>query len=436
MDVLLHVVYECWSVLGEMSPYLLFGFLVAGVLSVCFSPAFVERHLGGRGFMPIFKAAMLGIPLPLCSCGVIPVSASFRRHGASRGATVSFLLSTPETGVDSISVTYALLGPIFAIVRPLIALLGGLMGGTLIMLFDRQEDDSAKGYSEPKPCTESCCANPKRRNVVVRVLEYGFVTLPRDIGPALLLGVLIAGVISAVVQPNELQPYLGGGFLSLVIAMAIGIPLYVCASASVPIAVGLIHLGASPGTALAFLIAGPATNAATITMIWRLLGRRAALLYLATIAISAVAGGWTLDLLSSSMPDFLHSCTAEHVHETMAGPWSTAFWAILLLAVLAFSYFAKKQAEAAEAMLESDLGEIEEGPRQRLELSITGMTCGHCAEAVAQALRHCGGVESVQVDLKAGRAVVVGESLNVELLIATVAAAGYRAAAAGPISFE
>ena len=426
MDVIFRVAYECWTVVGEMSPYLLFGFLVAGILSVCFPPSFVERHLGGRGFLPVFKAAMLGVPLPLCSCGVIPVSASFRRHGASRAATVSFLISTPETGIDSIAVTYALLGAAFAVYRPVMALAGGLLGGLLVMLFAQQDDEAAKEQSDHSKCTESCCADRGRRNMLARVLEYGFITLPRDIGPALLLGVLIAGVISAVVKPNELQPYLGGGFWSLVIAVVIGIPLYVCASASVPIAVGLIHLGASPGTALAFLIAGPASNAATITTIWKLLGRRTALLYLFTIAISAIGGGWMLDLLSFLMPSVLPSCEGGHVHEAMVGSWST-FWAVLLLVVLAFSYFLKPQAEAAETMLEEDLAGDELTPGHRLELSITGMTCNHCAEAVARALRSCKGVESVHVDRKAGRAVVVGESLNAELLIAAVVAAGYQA---------
>src|SRR3990172_5158514 len=134
-DIFLNIVQECWSVLGEMAPYLLFGFLIAGILSVCISPEFVERHLGGRGFAPVLKAALFGVPLPLCSCGVIPGWASFRRHGASRAATTSFLLATPQTGVDSIAVTYALLGLVFAVFRPVAALATGLLGGLLVMLF-------------------------------------------------------------------------------------------------------------------------------------------------------------------------------------------------------------------------------------------------------------------------------------------------------------
>ena len=291
------VMRESWSVLGQMAPYLLFGFLVAGVLSVCISPEFVERHLGGRGFGPVLKAALFGVPLPLCSCGVIPVSASFRRHGASRAATTSFLLSTPQTGVDSIAVTYALLGLVFAVFRP----------------------DRRAGHGAARR-TAGDAVRPVERTAARRRGEAA-ANAPRAAAPARDGGTWCGGRWSTAssscratsaspcwsawssparsapwCRPTKWQPYLGGGILSILLMMALGIPLYVCASASVPIAAGLIHLGASPGAALAFLIAGPATNAATITTVWKLLGGRTAILYLLTIAISAVGGGLTARL--------------------------------------------------------------------------------------------------------------------------------------------
>jgi len=340
-DTAVQIALNCWGVLGQMSPYLLFGFLMAGVLSVCISPEFVERHLGGRGFGPVLKAALFGVPLPLCSCSVIPVSVSFRRHGASRAAVTSFLLSTPQTGVDSILITYALLGLTFAVYRPVVALATGLLGGLLVMLFV-QSNHAAEDAEPPPQCTDHCCCceGREKRGVVRRALEYGLVTLPRDIGPALLAGVVIAGAISTLVSPNQLQPYLGGGVLSIVMMMALGIPIYVCASASVPIAVGLMHLGASPGAALAFLIAGPASNAATITTVWKFMGGRTVLLYLLTIAVSAVAGGLTLDWLNPAIPIVTTQC-GEHCHDAASGGWISTCWAILLLAVLSFSYAAK-----------------------------------------------------------------------------------------------
>ena len=157
-EILVDIAWESWAVLGEMAPYLLFGFLMAGMLSVCISPEFIERHLGGRGFGPVLKAALLGVPLPLCSCGVIPVAASFRRHGASRAATTSFLLSTPQTGVDSIAVTYALLGAAFAVYRPIVALATGLLGGLLVMLFARSNRNGDAAEDKPPECHESCCS--------------------------------------------------------------------------------------------------------------------------------------------------------------------------------------------------------------------------------------------------------------------------------------
>ncbi|GAG17782.1 unnamed protein product, partial [marine sediment metagenome] len=255
------------------------GFLVAGALSVCVSPAWVERHLGGRGLGPVLKASLLGVPLPLCSCGVIPVSASIHRHGASRAATTSFLLSTPQTGVDSIAVTYALLGPVFAVFRPVAALLTGFIGGGLVQLLGDPGRTNGTNKVEPPTCTDSCCTGHRDENMFLRILRYGFVTLPRDIGLALLLGILVAGAMAALVPQDSLNAYIGGGLLSILLLMAAGVPVYVCATASVPIAAGFMHMGASPGAALAFLIAGPATNAATFTTIWKVLGQRTAILY-------------------------------------------------------------------------------------------------------------------------------------------------------------
>jgi uncharacterized membrane protein YraQ (UPF0718 family) len=180
-------------------------------------------------------------------------------------------------------------------------------------------------------------------------LEYGFVTLPRDIGVPLLIGVVFAGAIGAVASPDQWKPYLGHGVLSIVLMMALGIPIYVCASASVPIAAGLIHLGASPGAALAFLIAGPASNGATITTVWKLLGPRTVFLYLLTIAVSAVGAGvaldWLLPTMQITVPDLNEKC-----HDAMSGGWVSAFWAILLLAVLGFSCAAKFLPQKEHAM--------------------------------------------------------------------------------------
>jgi len=332
-----NIITESWQVLGQMSPYLLFGFLAAGVLSVCISPEWVERNLGRHGFGPVLKASLFGVPLPLCSCSVIPVSASIRRHGASRAATTAFLLSTPQTGVDSVAVTYALLGPVFAIFRPIAALLTGLVGGALVQFFDDQNASGQVEASGGACCAEACCADTHERSAVSRILRYGFVTLPADIGVALLVGVLIAGLMAAIVPRDQLHAYIGGGVVSILLLMAAGVPVYVCATASVPIAAGFMHMGASPGAALAFLIAGPATNAATFTTIWKLLGRRTAILYLGTVAASAIACGLVLDWLVPAVGATLPEL-GGHAHAAEAGGWFGHVAAVVLLGVMLFSY--------------------------------------------------------------------------------------------------
>jgi uncharacterized protein len=430
------VAYESWLVLGQMAPYLLFGFLVAGFLSVWLSPEWIERHLGGRGFGPVVKASLLGVPLPLCSCGVIPVAASIRRHGASRAATTSFLLSTPQTGVDSIAVTYALLGPIFALFRPIAALAIGLIGGGLVQLFGEQDNKEKSADTKPVDCTEPCCADRGKRNVIWRALEYGFVVLPRDIGAALLVGVVVAGAISAIAPSNEWQPYLGGGIVSILILMAIGVPIYVCASASVPIAAGLIHLGASPGAALAFLISGPATNAATIATAWKLLGRRTAVLYLLTVAISAVGCGLLLDWIFYLVQIVLPQIDTHMHHQHTEGGGLSIFWAILLLLVIAFSYIrsarANPDATSQDDSHKSDSHEDSStiaGPTEkleRLEFAISGMTCSHCVDTVSRALKQSPGVHKVEVNLKENLAVVIGDNLDPAQLAAAVNSRGYE----------
>lgn len=426
-DTIVEILLQSWQVLGQMAPYLLLGFLVAGVLSVLISPRWVERHLGGRGFGPILKASLFGVPLPLCSCGVIPVSASIRRHGASRAATVAFLLSTPQTGVDSIAATWALLGPVFAIFRPVAALVTGVLGGGLIQAFDRRDDAAAEKAVAVGECADACDTDPRRKHAIVRAVHYGLVTLPRDIGPALLVGVLIAGIMTVLVPPDDLKSYIGGGVLSILIMMAVGVPVYVCATASIPIAAGLMHMGASPGSALAFLIAGPATNAATFTIIWKVLGRRTALFYILTVAAAAVVCGLVLDwltpLVEGAMPEW---APQSNTHSGMG--WFSHVMAAALLAVLAVSYLARGRHTASPDTGGHDsLGDVDAAQDQSITLRVTGMTCGHCVQTVERALRELGGVRSAAVDLGRGLAVVAGRDLDSGQLVDAVNALGYTA---------
>ncbi len=322
-----------------MSPYLLFGFFVAGVLSMLVSQRLVERHLGGRGIWPVLKASILGVPLPLCSCGVIPVSMSLHKHGAGKGSTISFLLSTPQTGMDSIFVTLSLLGPVFAIFRPVAAFLTGIVGGVLVDLFNPAPKDGQPG---PPKCTDECCGGAENRKIV-RGLKFAFVTLPRDIGGAMLAGLVVAAFISALVPENFFAEKLGTGIFAMLVMMVLGIPMYVCATASVPIAAALILKGITPGAAFVFLMTGPATNAATFLTIWKALGRSTAITYLATIAGCALLSGILLDYIVASAG----AGAVVHQHGWMLPPLVKNISAVVLLAVLIFAIFTKKK-EAGE----------------------------------------------------------------------------------------
>ncbi len=409
MSVLLNFLHEVWSTAQEMSPYLLFGFALAGLLSQCITPETVERHLGRDGFWSTLKASLLGVPLPLCSCGVIPVAASLRSHGASRGATTAFLISTPQTGVDSILATYGMLGPVVAVFRVMAAFLSGLVGGVLVDTFGGPQPTSGLLKAKGDSCAES------EGKGFLPGLRYGFLTLPASIGNALIVGILIAGALSALIPDGSIPVWLGSGFVGMLAMLALGVPMYVCATASIPVAAAMVAKGVSPGAALVFLMTGPATNAATVGVLWRALGRRAAVLYVAVVALSALASGLLLNAL------FAHSGfgagAGAGMH--MLPAWLKTASAILLLGLIVVPRFWQRHETCT----------VESGDAE-LELEVSGMTCQHCAESARKASLGCSGVTSAQVDLKGGRVHVAGPAPQFLELQAALAAVGFQAKAA------
>ncbi len=289
MDIAL----SCWEILVDMAPYVLLGFLVAGALWVLVPQSLVRRHLGSsRRLGPVFKAALVGIPIPLCCCGVIPLAASLRRQGAGRAAVTSFLISTPQTGADSILVTYSLLGPVFAVLRPIAALISGLIGGALVLAWPE------KTAAAP-PATAGCgCGAPAAAGDGPRLLgalRYARDELPEDLARPFLLGVIGAGAMAALLPPDFFSGFLGGGVLPMLVMLVVGAPLYICATAAVPIAAALLAKGLSPGAALVFLMAAPATNLASIATVWRVMGPRTLVSYLGAVFVTALGAGLALD---------------------------------------------------------------------------------------------------------------------------------------------
>ncbi|MBA3003992.1 MAG: permease [Desulfurivibrio sp.] len=311
MHLFLNIFIESWKLLLDAGVYILFGILIGGLLKVFLSPAYVARHLGQGRYSSVLKAALFGIPLPLCSCGVLPAAAALKRQGANNGATTAFLISTPESGVDSISVSYALLDPIMTVARPLAAFVSAILAGFTENTFNPPRPQLAMA-ADLSCAVDGCCsgtdcspaehASHHTFSEKIRAgMRYAFGELWGELAGWFFIGLLLAGVISAVVPDDLITSYLGGGFVAMLLMLAFGIPLYICATASTPIAAAMILKGVSPGAALVFLLVGPATNMATLSVLVGLLGRRATVVYLSCIAITAVLFGLALDWMYATM---------------------------------------------------------------------------------------------------------------------------------------
>lgn len=336
IDAIAQILYAAWQVLCTSAPYVIFGLLMAGLLKAVIPDSFVNKHLGGKSAKAVIKAALLGVPLPLCSCGVVPVAASLKEQGAGPGPTTAFLISTPETGVDSIAITYALLDPVMTIIRPLAALITAISAGLLVNLLPVKP--TAAPCAPADCCCETACKPPTTtagtplRRAIPDGIRYAFGQLLSDIGPYLLAGIAIAGLITWLIPDGFVEQHLGSGITSMLIMLAAGIPLYVCASASTPIVAALALKGLSPGAALVFLMVGPATNAATITVIARLLGKPVAVVYVTVIAICALVMGMAINALYGWLAIDISSWTGGVQHNS-GGVFSTLA-AVTLLALI------------------------------------------------------------------------------------------------------
>lgn len=376
---------EAWHVLLELAPWLWLGTIAAGLLHVLLPEGWIRRRL--RGGSGVAQAVALGVPLPLCSCGVVPVGLGLRKDGASRGAAVGFLVSTPQTGVDSILVTSSFLGCPFALLKVLAAAVTGVVAGLVT--------DAVTETDVPSPDTSSASETPRSRGWSA-AFAHGVEVL-QSIWLWVTVGVLVSAAISVFVPDGSLAfvgawGSLGGGLAALVLSL----PLYVCATASVPIAAALVGGGLPMGAALVFLMAGPATNLGTIGAIHRQLGARVALVYLGTIVAGSLAFAALVDWL---IPPTIVAAHAAHAHTQW---WSVAS-AILLLA--AFAVFAILDVRK----LVQDRSRTEVDPAAAsVRVPVEGMTCHRCTSRLESALRGTEGVDEATVSLEPGEAVVRG----------------------------
>lgn len=359
------------------APWLLLGFIVAGLMKVLIPQAWLHKHLGHNTPLAVIKAAFIGAPLPLCSCGVIPAAMGLRHSGASKASTTAFLISTPETGVDSISITYAFMGWFMAIVRPIVAITSAIVAGLLVLKIEKQEQSITQAKTEdshqcstqtqtssccsstPKESkpdsTHTCCSSQKPStdssldasccsvqadepqdaqtedgwaSKIKEGLRFSLLDLSKDIALWLVIGLLLAALIETFVSVEWLTQW-GSGWQAFLVMALIGVPMYICATSSTPIAAALLYAGVSPGAVLVFMLVGPATNITTISMVKQELGAKALVAYLFSIILVSFVFGWAINMSTTH-----YDLNLAHTHSHQAGNSYIALGSSLILSVL------------------------------------------------------------------------------------------------------
>lgn len=407
---------ELWHLTMEMAPYLLLGFLFAGILHVWFPQHKVNRFMGGHNLKSVFNASIIGVPLPLCSCGVIPAGVSFYKNGASKGSAISFMTSTPQTGVDSILVTWSMLGLPLALIRPVVAMITGVFGGWWV-----NRGEKKRIATQDLEATEN---HSIKGNKIIAMLRYAFIDFMADIVKWLAIGLLLAALIAVLVPNDFFSEYMTNPFYEYLFVILASVPLYVCATASVPIAAVLILKGISPGAALVFLMAGPATNAATITVIAQTLGRLIFIKYLVTIIVGALASGLIIDYLLPSSWFTIAETMQNHEHELLP-EWLVWSSAIILSALITYhimkiigNLFNKENFKTRKAVA----GEKIDNPN----IHVSGMDCKHCKMNIEKHLKQLDGVDNVEANEKTGYVAVEGKNVSIDDIQTQVKDLGYK----------
>lgn len=425
----------------DMSYYILFGLLFVAILNIYFTKELIVRYLGEDNLWSVIKASLLGVPLPLCSCGVIPTVVYMAKSGASRGAVISFLVSTPQTGIDSIVATYGMMGPFIAVFRPISALFTGIISGSIVQrikfssekFFQHKEQYDSTKLEGESCCTDAtscdsssdgancCCTANKPKNKYLRGLYYAFVEFFDDLAIRFLVGIFIAAMISYFVPMNYFADSgFNSGILGMLLMLAIGIPMYICATASIPIAVSLILAGFSPGVAFVFIFAGPATNAATLAILFKAIGRKTVMLYLSLLVVLSILNGYLLDYLLAvfNIDLNLKLMQCSHCSPIENTAWeylSGMIFAGLILSAL-YRIYTKKYKK--DNTMDQNISVK--------YLKVGGMNCSHCSGSVQRTLEAVPGLSDVKVDHVSGIAEYKGE-VDTKTLIDKITEIGYTA---------
>ena len=380
MDIIIDILKEIVSFYYEVAVYLLFGFILAGILHLFFPESFIRRHLGRDTFGSVIKSTLFGIPLPICSCGVVPVAASLKNSGASRGAVISFLIATPQVGADSFMITYSLLGWIFGVFRIVASLITSLAAGIFVNLAGNGNQEQI--LNPGKNATENFI---QRIKLLPGYIEY---ELLGSIANPLIIGLLIAGLIAVFIPDNFFELYLDQNIISMLLMLVIGIPMYVCASASTPVAAALIMKGLSPGAALVFLLTGPATNAIGISTVIKIVGKKSALIYLTVIALTSLAAGYLLNVMAGIYG--FQKIIMLHQHEML--PAGLKIFGAAALTLMLIWYYASSK-------IHQYVTKKNEAGKNMVRLKVYGMSCMHCSQSVKKAVESVEGASNITVDL-------------------------------------
>ncbi len=402
MNWLTQLVLAFWQITREMSPYLLLGFLLAGLMHAFIPAAFTEQ-LRRPGPSAVWKAVILGVPLPVCSCGVIPLAAHMKKTKIHNSVILSFLISTPTTGVDSILATYALLGPLFALIRPFAALIAGLFAG-LVYLKISKNNPPPVTFAQP---VEMPAANKSFLQRLMIASRYGFSELVSDVGRWVLTGLLLGALITTIIPERFVSISLGRPWLAYPFMLLLGVPMYVCATGSIPVAASLIWRGMLPGAAMVFLFVGPATNLVTLFFVTRSLGKIALWIYLGSIITVGTVAGLFIDTLYLRFGP--GSSLFSHGIHHLPASWQT-IGSIVLLGLIFASWLRQKTEEKEEGLV----------------FSVPEITCQHCARNIRQALLSVEGINSIRINLKNKTVSLQGDFAE-ENVIKVLAEAGYKA---------
>ncbi len=384
-----------------MSFYLLLGFLFAGILHAFVPQHLFSKYLSKNNWVSVFYATLFGIPLPLCSCGVIPTAMALYKEGASKGAVISFLIATPQTGVDSIIATYSLLGLPFAIIRPVTAFFTSLFAGLVTNAFTTKEN-----VQITVPAANHNPQGMSFAQKLVSALRYGYVEMMEDIGKMLLFGLIVAGLISYFVPDNFFMLFGNNTLLSMLLILVVAVPMYVCATGSIPIAIALMMKGMSPGTALVLLMAGPAANIASMLVIGKVLGRKTFLLYLTTLVIGAITAGLIIDnFLPASWFDV--STFSMGAHHSGHFYYFKIVCSCILLILFFNAMILKKRKENAETAKHTN--------PETISFRIGGMRCNNCKNNATKAISNLKSVKGVTINLSDGIARVEGNPTDEEI---------------------